>query len=100
MEPEEFHLAQSRHKFWKMVHRSFVSGLLTFPSDRDVTLLRTTARESARQDNRSLNFAALHPSYAAISAPPLIVRGTFLIPTPGVSQTKTDAILNLSRLYE
>src|ERR1017187_454156 len=27
MEPEEFHLAQSRHKFWKTAHRSFVSGL-------------------------------------------------------------------------
>jgi hypothetical protein len=27
MEPEEFHLAQSRHKFWKTAHRLFVSPL-------------------------------------------------------------------------
>src|ERR1019366_10307236 len=39
MEPEEFHLAQSRHKFWKTAHRSFVSGLqVTSPFCRAASL--------------------------------------------------------------
>src|ERR1022692_240684 len=57
MEPEEFHLAQSRHKFWKTAHRSFVSGLqVTSPCCRAASL-------------RSLDFAhvpVMHDSHMPI----------------------------------
>src|ERR1039458_4409934 len=57
MEPEEFHLAQSRHKFWKTAHRLFVSELqVTSPCWRAAGL-------------RSLDFAhvpVVHDSHMTI----------------------------------
>jgi len=36
-------------------------------------------------DNSSLNFADLHPSYAANSAPPLLCAELFIVPQPATS---------------
>jgi hypothetical protein len=61
MEREEFHLAQSRHKFLKTAHRAFVSGLqYYFPINGKIVLhppkshsdepAQTPARETPRRD--------------------------------------------------